>query len=140
MLFTLIPADPTWAKALVAAGAFGLMALEIRAIQRDRAAHDEEMARLRRESEERFKATLAEFATTHANAERVHREMEKIQSAFAQMARLPAGHPQLPALLEQARVSAATIQGIVSIPSDSPFRVAETVTPILWSPNAKPKG
>jgi threonine/homoserine/homoserine lactone efflux protein len=131
VLFTVLSPDPTWAKALVAAGAFGLMWLEIRAINKDRDAHDAEMARLRAESEARFAAMMLGFDTSHTHAKEIRVEIAKIKTAMSQAATLSAGDPRLTTLIAQATSSASTIVGIVSLPLDGPFQV--TGTPVAGS-------
>ena len=114
VLFTVMAPDPTWAKALVVAGAFGIMWLEIRAINRDQKAHDAEMARLRAESEARFAAMTLGFDTTHAHAKKILTELSTIQIAMSQAATLGSGDPRLLGLLAQATSSASTLVSLVS--------------------------
>jgi len=134
VVFTMIPPDSPLAKALIIAGAFALMSLEIHVINKDRDAADRRTRRERKRDRAQFDKTLAEFATAHANTERVLALIDSVKRDVAEMGRLPVGDPRRAVLADQVAVSVATIDGLVRIPPDSPFsivgRPAESKTPV----------
>ncbi len=126
VVFTMIPPDSPWATALVIAGAFALMSLEIHIINRDRDAADRRTRRERKRDRAQFDQTLAEFATAHANTERVLALLDSVKRDVAEMGRLPMGDARRAVLADQIAVSVATIGGLVRIPPDSPFSIVGT--------------